>query len=66
MADRARASRLEALCRLLLLAALSTNTVAAFTSPEGAWWGALRFTLSAAFAVALLALVAGRLRGRRR
>jgi hypothetical protein len=66
MADRERAPRLEALCWLLLLAALSTNTVAAITSPVGAWWDALRFTLSTAFAVALLALVALRLRARRR
>jgi hypothetical protein len=66
MADRERPPRREVLCRLLLLAALSTNTVAAFTSPEGAWWGALRLTLSTAFAIALLALVAGRGRDRRR
>jgi hypothetical protein len=63
MADR---EPLEALCRLLLLAAVSTNTVAAFTSPDGAWWEALRFTLSTAFALALLALIAARLRDRRR
>jgi hypothetical protein len=61
-----RHETLETLCWLLLPAALSTNTVAAFTSPDGAWWEALRFALSAAFAVALLALIAVRIRGRRR
>lgn len=59
------ADRLEALCWLLLLAALSTNTVAAFTSPEGAWWDALRFSLSTAFVLSLLAVIATRLRARR-
>lgn len=66
MADREQWPRVEALCRLLLLGALSTNTVAAFTSPQGAWWGALRFTLSTAFALSLLAVIALRIRERGR
>jgi hypothetical protein len=58
------AERLAGLCALLLLAALTTNTVEAFTQPEGAWWDALRFALSAAFALSLLAVVAARVRDR--
>ncbi len=58
--------RLEALCWLALLAAVTPNTVAAFTSPAAAWWQPLRLWLSAAFALALVALVASRLLDRRR
>jgi hypothetical protein len=59
------ADRLEALCGLLLFAAVSTNTVEAFTNPRGPWWDGLRLTLSAAFALSLLAVIATRLRARR-
>ena len=60
------ADRLEALCSLLLFAAVSTNTVEAFISPKGGWWDGLRFTLSTAFALSLLAVIATRIRVRRR
>ena len=61
----ARTARLEVLCWLTLLAAVAPNTIAAFTSPEAAWWDPLRFAVSTAFAVALLALIASRLADRR-
>jgi hypothetical protein len=59
------ADRLEALCCLLLFAAVSTNTVEAFTNPTGPWWDGLRLALSTAFALSLLAVIASRLRARR-
>ena len=61
-----RTARLEALCWLTLLAAVAPNTVAAFTSPAAAWWQPLRLCLSAAFALALVALVVSRILDRRR
>jgi hypothetical protein len=61
-----RTARLEALCWLALLAAVTPNTVAAFTTPATAWWQPLRVCLSAAFALALVALVASRILDRRR
>ena len=60
-----RTERLELLCWLALLAAITPNTVAAFASPAVAWWDALRFGSSTAFAVVLLALVASRVADRR-
>ena len=69
MTERAKSERtlrLEALCWLALLAAVTPNTVAAFVSPAAGWWGPLRAGMSAAFVVALLALVASRVGDRRR
>jgi hypothetical protein len=61
-----RTLRLEALCWLALLAAVTPNTVAAFASPAGGWWDPLRAALSTAFVVALLVLLASRVADRRR
>jgi TctA family transporter len=61
----ARTERIELLCWAALLAAVVPNTVAAFASPDAVWWEALRFGLSTAFALALLALVASRIADRR-
>ncbi len=61
-----RTARLEALCWLAFFAAVTPNTVAAFTSPSAAWWQPLRLCLSAAFVLALVALAAGRILDRRR
>jgi hypothetical protein len=60
-----RTARLELLCWLALLAAITPNTVAAFASPDAAWWDALRLGLSTAFVLALLALIASRVADRR-
>jgi hypothetical protein len=61
-----RTARLEALCWLALLAAITPNTVAAFTTPGAAWWQPLRLCLSAGFVLVLMALVASRILDRRR
>jgi hypothetical protein len=61
-----RTARLEALCWLAFLAAVTPNTVAAFTTPAAVWWQPLRVCLSAAFALSLVALVASRILDRRR
>jgi hypothetical protein len=69
MTERAksrRTERLEVLCWLALLAAVTPNTVAALASPDAAWWDPLRFGLSTIFVIALLALVASRVADRRR
>jgi hypothetical protein len=60
-----RTSRLEALFWAAFLAAVAPNTVEAFASPSVSWWQPLRVTLSAVFAVALLALLASRVADRR-
>jgi hypothetical protein len=60
-----RSERLAVAVWLVLLAAVTTNTVAAFTTPDVAWWDPLRFALSTAFVLALLGLVASRLVDRR-
>ena len=68
MTERAKSSRtlwLEALCWLVFFAAITPNTIAAFTSPAAAWWDPLRGGLSAAFVASLAALLASRVRDRR-
>jgi hypothetical protein len=69
MTERAKSTRtlrLEAVCWLAFLAAVTPNTIAAFTSPEAGWWEPLRAGLSTAFVVALVALLASRVGDRRR
>jgi hypothetical protein len=61
-----RSERLEVACWLAFLAAVTPNTVEAFTSPDAAWWDPLRMGLSTAFVLALLGLAASRLADRRR
>jgi hypothetical protein len=56
---------LEAVCWVTLFAAVTPNTISAFTSPAASWWDPLRMALGAAFVVALLAVVASRVADRR-
>jgi hypothetical protein len=68
MADRPKSERtlrLESLCWVALLAAVTPNTIDAFTSPAGGWWEGLRVSLTALFVVAVLALLASKLGDRR-
>jgi hypothetical protein len=57
--------RIETVCWVAFLAAITPNTIDAFASPDAAWWNPLRFALSTAFVLALLALLASRLADRR-
>ena len=68
MTEHAKSDRtlwLEALCWLAFLAAVTPNTIAAFTSPTAAWWDPLRAGLSTAFVVSLVAVLASRVWDRR-
>ena len=60
-----RTLRLETVCWVTLLAAVTPNTVSAFASPDAPWWDPLRLALSTVFVLVLLALVASRVADRR-